>query len=259
MNVSFIAAVLCAALGVGVLAVPGLRFGGILLLCLAAFCGVLALLGVLAEKRRWARRTRGALLALFCAGLAVFSLLEVQIISAANGNADGTDVSCVVILGAGVDGTTPSLTLSARLDAALDYLSDKPDIPVIVSGCRDRYASISEAECMYRYLTARGVNPNRVWKEERATSTRTNFLYSKELMVERGIDPAAPFAYVTSDFHVYRAGLLASTLLPNAPRVYGIAASLPDESYYRVLEINYYIREAFALVNERLFQMDWSL
>lgn len=247
-------AALCAAGGFAVLAVPGLRFSGFLLLCLALFCVALALLGRWADTRRWARILRRSLLALFCAGLACFAVLEALVLSGADGNADDANASCVVILGAGVNGTEPSLMLRVRLDAALAYLADKPDIPVVVSGCQGVGEDITEAECMFRYLTARGVAPERVWKEERATSTRTNFAYSAALLAERGVDPAEGLVFVTNDFHVYRAGVTASV-----PRAYGLAAHLPRNSYYDALEVNYLIREAFALANEYLFRMDLDL
>ncbi len=244
-------AALCAAIGGVCAVVPGLRFGALLLLCAAAFCAVLALLSHLAQTRRWARKLRAALLALFCAGLVLFLVLEALVISGADGDADDAPVSCVVILGAGVNGTQPSLMLWSRLNAALDYLADKPDIPVIVSGCQGRGEAISEAECMYRWLTARGIAPERVWKEERATSTRTNFEYSMALMAERGIDPTDDFAFVTNDYHVYRAARIAGV-----PWAHGVAARLPGSFYYSALQANYFVREAFALANELLFRMD---
>lgn len=247
-------AALCAAGGCAVLIVPGLRFSGFLLLCLAVFCAVLALLGQFAGRYRVARILRTAFLALLCFGTVCFSVLEALVVSGADGSVGDEAASCVVILGAGVNGTEPSLMLCARLDAALAYLADKPDVPVIVSGCQGNGEDITEAECMYRYLTARGIDAARVWKEERATSTRTNFAYSMELMAERGIDPTDHFAYVTNDFHVYRAGVTAG-----AARARGIAAKLPRSPYYDALEINYFIREAFALANELLFRMDLDL
>lgn len=240
-------AALFAAGGFAVLGVPGMRFGALLLLCLAVFCAALALLWSFSRARR-------VLLILFCAGLLGFAVLEALVVSGADGSAEGKDVSCVVILGAGVNGTQPSLMLRARLDAALDYLADKPDIPVIVSGCQGSGEDITEAECMYRYLVARGIPAERVWKEELATSTRTNFACSMALAAARGLDPNAPFAYVTNDFHVYRA-LVAS----GAPRSYGVAAHLPRNPYYDALEVNYFIREAFALANEYLLRMDLDL
>ena len=248
----WILAAACAVLGGLCAAVPGLRFGALLLLCAAAFCAALALLSRLAETRRWARICRTALLALFCAGFALFAVLEAMVISGADGDADDTPVSCVVILGAGVNGTQPSLMLWSRLNAALEYLADKPDVPVIVSGCRGRGEEISEAECMYRWLTAHGIEADRVWKEEQATSTRTNFARSYELMAARGV--SGDFAFVTNDYHVCRAGRIADT-----PLAHGVAARLPRSAYYDVLTLNYYVREAFALANELFFRMDLDL
>ena len=242
---------LCAVLGVVALAVPGLRFGALLLFCAAVFCGVMALLCRFAETRRWAKVCRNVLLALFCAGFAFFLVLEGFVLSGAKGDADDTPVDCVIVLGAGVNGTQPSLILWSRLNAALGYIADKPDVPIIVSGCQGAGEEISEAECMYRWLTAHGVEESRVWKEERASSTRTNFAYSCAMMAERGIDPSADFVFVTSDFHVYRSRMLSGT-----PAAHGVAASLPRSLYYDVLTVNYYVREAFALANELLFRMD---
>lgn len=107
---------------------------------------------------------------------------------------------------------------------------------------------------MYRWLIAHGVEERRVWKEEQATSTRTNFAYSYALMRERGLDPSEPFAYVTNDFHMFRAGMVAE-----APMARGVAARLPRAPYYAALEANYFVREAFALGNEYLFGMDLDL
>lgn len=250
----WIAAAACAVLGGVCAVVPGLRFGALLLLCAAAFCAVLALLSQLAQTRRWAKTCRTVLLALFCAGLALFLVLEAMVISGAKGGADDAPVACVVILGAGVNGTQPSLMLWSRLNAALDYVADKPDVPIIVSGCQGRGEEISEAECMYRWLTAREIAPERVWKEERATSTRTNFAYSTALMAEHGLDPADGFAFVTNDYHVCRAARIAGV-----PWAHGVAARLPRNLYYDALEANYYVREAFALANELLFRMDLDL
>ena len=192
-------AAVLALLGAAGFGVSGMRFSGAL--CWAAALGLIvyAVLDRLAAEKPWARWCARALLALFCAGLAFFLVLEARVISGARGDADGGDAACAVVLGAGVDGTQPSLTLARRLDATLQYIADKPELPVIVSGCRGLGEDISEAECMARYLVAHGVAESRIWKEERASSTRTNFEFSLAMMDERGIAPDAPFAVVTSD------------------------------------------------------------
>ena len=64
----------------------------------------------------------------------------------------------VIVLGAGVNGTEPSLSLRTRLDAALEYLEYWPDIPAVLTGGTGYGEEISEAQCMYDYLTEHGVD-----------------------------------------------------------------------------------------------------
>ena len=52
---------------------------------------------------------------------------------------------------------------------------------------------------------------------------------------------AVAFAYVTNDYHIYRAGRIAGT-----DHACGVAATLPRSAYYDALQLNYYVREAFA-------------
>ena len=254
------AAAALAVLAAALRAVPGMRFSSAL--CAAACLGaaVYALLAALSAKQAWAKWCARLLLTLFWLGFTFFLYLEARVVSGARGDADRPEgISCVLILGAGVDGTQPSLTLARRLDAALGYLADKPGVPVIVSGCRGAGEDISEAECMARYLIARGVDESRIWKEEQASSTRTNFLYSLALMDERGLDAGVPFAVVTSDYHIARSRYIAARagIGPNGAVM--VSSTLPQSAYYALLTANFYVREAFAFANELLLGVDWDL
>ena len=228
----------------------GMRFSGLLLLGIA----VLLLVGMV--LKRWAnhsptgkwfqRISRAGCLAV----IVVLAAFEAQILMAGTQDLSAVQADAVVVLGAGVNGTQPSLSLRTRLDAALDYLEDNPDIPVVLTGGRGYGEAITEARCMYDYLTERGVDPNRLILEENAVNTAQNFSFSRSLLEEAGIDPAEdPVAVVTNDFHIYRARLLA--VRQDYNYAFGIPARLP----WIHLEINYYIREAFALVKTLLF--DW--
>lgn len=238
-------AALLALGGAACLMTPGLRFGGALLLSAAAFVLLLGWLGRLSRRRRWARWARRALLGLFGVGLALFAALEAAVIHGARTEDVPPGVSCVLILGAGVNGTEPSLILETRLEAALSFLEERPEAMVIVSGGQGAGEDISEAACMARWLTARGVAEERILPEDRSTNTRENFAYSTALMESAGLASPAGFAFVTSDFHVARAKVLAG-----GAGVYGIAASLPPGPYYMALRVNYFTREAFALAKE---------
>ena len=220
------------------------RFTGFLFCCAAA---VLAILGVLTqwkEKRRWALWARRGFLALLAAGFLFFAAMEIRVISWARTDNE-TPAAAVIVLGAGVNGTEPSLSLRTRLDAALAYVQDRPDIPIVVSGSQGRGEAISEAQCMYDWLTAHGVDAQRIILEEQANNTKENIQYSLALLAERGIDTTDNLAVVSSDYHLCRASrYLSGKMVP-------VAAHMPAR--YLPLTINYYIRDAFGVAAELVF------
>ncbi|MBO4915442.1 MAG: YdcF family protein [Oscillospiraceae bacterium] len=239
--------------------VSGMRFSAVLCLCAGLYIALFALLDAFSGESVPAKCAKWVMLIAFCAGLAFFCFLEAKVISGARGDGAAHDVSCVVVLGAGVEGVQPSLMLSRRLDVALAYIADKPEVPVIVSGSQGEGELISEAECMARYLSARGIAEERIWKEERATSTRTNLTESLAVMDERKVDTIAPFAVVTSDYHIARTRYIAGEIGITDTQMLTVPSSLPQGVYYSVLTVNYYIREAFALANEMLLGLDLDL
>jgi len=110
----------------------------------------------------------------------------------------------VIVLGASIHGETPSSALKNRLDRAVEYYENNPDAVIVVSGGRGPQEDITEALAMERYLIERGVPAERILKEERATSTRENFAYSKELL-DSYFEGEYSVAFVTDDYHIYRA------------------------------------------------------
>lgn len=233
-------AAVCAVLGTLCRGIPGVKFAGTLFWCAALTLVVFALLRGI--EKPWAKWARRVLLAVLIVGAAAFAAMEALVISGARTDERAEEAECVIILGAGVNGTEPSLMLSSRLRAALDFIADKPDIPIICSGGQGPGEEISEADCMAEWLIAHGVDGARIHREDRSTSTKENFAFSYALMEELGIDAADNFAFVTNDYHVYRAGRIAG-----GDNACGVAATLPRSAYYDGLQLNYYVREAFAL------------
>ena len=109
-----------------------------------------------------------------------------------------------------VYGEHASRSLRERLDAALIYLEENPNSQCIVSGGMGEGEKISEAECMYRYLTKKGINSSRIIKEDKSTSTRENLRFSKKIMEEKGL--GNNIAIATSEYHQYRASQIAKSL-----------------------------------------------
>lgn len=122
-------------------------------------------------------------------------------------NARG-DEQAVIVLGAAVHGRELSHTLQARLDAALAYHDRNPAAVIVVSGGRGPQEDLPEALAMQEYLEGRGVRPTLILRDDRSTSTEENFALSLRLLDAR-LTPGYTVAFVTSDFHVYRAERIA--------------------------------------------------
>lgn len=211
---------------------PGYKFAGLALLGLSALIPVYHFL-----RHDFLRRVLTALLAL---GFVVLSITGGTIARLANGNAEA-EADYLIVLGCQVRGTVPSRMLRQRLDAALDYLNAHPDATAIVSGGMGPGEDITEAQCMYDYLTAAGIDPSRILLEDRATSTMENLRFSLELM-----EPNSTAAIVSNEFHLYRAGQMAQIL--------GLDASLvPASTEYPILLASYFLREIFAVWKFHLF------
>lgn len=238
----FAAALVFLALAVLLRFVPGLRFSALLCLCATAVLFIFYLLEHFARRgHRAAAWCELALIAALLLGFSLFTVLETMVVRGSFADESDAPVSAVIVLGAGVNGETPSLTLRTRIDAAAAYLEEHPDVPVVLSGGQGPGEAITEAECMRRALVRRGVDESRLYPEERSTSTQENLRYSRAILEELGVDPAQRVAIVTSDFHHYRARLMWGGDTAAVP------AHLPSALYFQCLTVNYFIREAFGL------------
>ena len=238
----FAAALVFLALAVLLRFVPGLRFSALLCLCATAVLFIFYLLEHFARRgHRAAAWCELALIAALLLGFSLFTVLETMVVRGSFADESDAPVSAVIVLGAGVNGETPSLTLRTRIDAAAPYLEEHPDVPVVLSGGQGPGEAITEAECMRRALVRRGVDESRLYPEERSTSTQENLRYSRAILEELGVDPAQRVAIVTSDFHLCRARLMWGGDTAAVP------AHLPSALYFQCLTVNYFIREAFGL------------
>lgn len=146
----------------------------------------------------------------------------------------------IMVLGCGVNGDVPSLSLQERINAAYDYLSENPETICIVSGGQGDGENISEALCMYQHLTAMGIDDSRIWMEAQSTSTAENLRYSIALIEGKtGIRPER-IGLLSSDYHLFRAGLVA-----DAQNI--AAVPIPAKTTWPSLWLNYFLREIVAV------------
>ena len=225
---------------------PGYDFTGLALLGAAALIPLYHGIRLLYPGHRTLSKGLHMALTLFL--IVFFAAAAVTwgiIVSSARGT-ENPESEYLVVLGAGVNGTVPSRSLRERLDAALRYLAEHPDAVAIVSGGQGSGEDITEAQCMYDYLTEKGIDPARVWMEPEATNTLENLKFSLDIIQERqGVRPGK-VAIVSSEYHLHRAGIFAGWL--------GLEAELvPAKTEIFPLRWNYYLREVFAVWYYSLF------
>ncbi len=128
----------------------------------------------------------------------------------------------VIILGCSVKGEEPSQMLRLRIEAAEKFLKENPESNAVLSGGQGPGEDITEALCMYRELTSRGISANRLYMEGLSTSTKENIAFSKEIIEKEGLNTNV--AIVSNNFHLYRASLIVNNADLN---FYGISAFTP--------------------------------
>ena len=226
-----IAAILVVAASVLNFALSGYNYIAYTLYFLAALIVAFGIIGKVLKV---------ILLILLIAGVVYFGAVELPIIGGASGDAD-FDADYIIVLGAAVHGDTPSLALTERLTAAKDYLDGHPDCVAVVSGGQGSNEDVSEAQAMYDWLTAEGIAPERIIMEDRATSTYENILFSYEY-----IGDDARVAIVSSEYHLFRAKLIATAL---GHEVGTVAAHTTRPG----VRLNYFIREVFGVTYYSIF------
>lgn len=143
----------------------------------------------------------------------------------------------LIVLGAGVDGDTPSPILQDRINAAYAYLTKFPDTVCIVTGGKGDTENLSEAQCMYNHLTQMGIDGNRIWMEDRATSTVENFKYSIELLQAKTGGIPESVGVLSNEFHLFRASLMAEDQGLEPFFIAAPTSSIGSRIYYTVREI----------------------
>lgn len=172
-------------------------------------------------------------------------ITEVPIVANARTDAND-DTRFLVVLGARVNpGGEPSFSLLLRLESALAFLESHPQATAILSGGQGKDEDMTEAQAMYQWLVAHGVDPQRLVLEPRATNTRENLAFSFDLIRERGYGPSGCTAVVSSSYHLYRAKIIARQL---GVEVTGVWSSPGNPA----VTLNYFIREAPAVWKELL-------
>lgn len=224
-------------LGLCFYTMPGYDFSGLICMGIAALSVCYGMFAQFPGRIiKWLRRCLTGFLIL---GIVLAAVTGVLIVKASKG---ASDLSCeyIIVLGAGVNGTEPSLILTERLQATKAYLTENEDAICVVSGGQGAGERITEAACMQDYLIKNGIDANRIWLEEKATSTWENLEFSLALIESKTGARPTRVGIVSNEFHLFRAGMMAEEL--------GLdGVGIPAKTSWVSLRINYFLREIVGI------------
>ncbi len=167
-------------------------------------------------------------------GICIFLVILSLIISKMNVK-PVKNLDYIIVLGAQVKESGPSVVLRYRLDRAVSYLKENDNTLVIVSGGKGINEPATEASVMKEYLVNNGINENRIIIEDKSNTTKENLINSKKITRDN-----KSIGIVTNNFHMYRALLIGKKY-----KVKAVGIPSKSNSYYLP---NNLLREVFAYI-----------
>lgn len=182
-----------------------------------------------------ARRLKRVFTTLLCVGLVLVGITEFFIIKASLGEPKER-CDYAVVLGAKVRESGPSASLWDRIYGARDYLEAHPEVIAIVSGGQGPEEPMTEAKAMADALVELGIDKDRIWLEDKATSTWENLNFALNLIEERTGSRPEKIGIISSEYHLFRASLFADAC--------GVESVLiPAQTSVFTQRINHFMRE----------------
>lgn len=182
---------------------------------------------------------------LFVVGLCIFIVVEGRIIYEGH-HYDREKPDYLMILGAGLRGDKISTTLLYRLESAMEFNKQYPDVKIIVSGGQGEGEDITEALAMKNYLVSHGIDENLIISEDKSTNTYENFSYTKKLLDEEVGSKDYTITIISNDFHMYRAKYLGEKVGFNC-------LGYPAKSHISSTVI-FHVREFFGVIKAYIFE-----
>ena len=149
---------------------------------------------------------------------------------------DSNDIDCIIILGAGVRGNSPSPMLEDRLITGMNLYNQGMSSKIIVSGDHGK-EYYDEVNVMKDYLLENDIPSENIFMDHAGFSTYDSIYRAKEIF------KADKVIIVTQEYHLYRALYIAKELDLEA---YGVTANRREYNYQLKREI----REIAARVKD---------
>lgn len=174
--------------------------------------------------------------AMFLIGIITFTAVMIYVVGGTKMTAKNE--STLIVLGCRVKWDKPSLALVERCRAAAKYMKKNENAVAILSGGQGADENISEAECMYDLMQSFGIDKNRLYIENKSTSTDENIEFCKKIIEENGL--SNNIAIATSEYHIRRALMICKR--------HGLNAKAVPSKTVDYTKPPFYAREVFGVL-----------
>lgn len=232
-------------------AFPSIIFVNIATIIGSTFGALLIILGVFLQKfialckslckSKLGKSTLFSVLSIFLVCIIALGSAMGSVVACSDTNADGQDT--LIVLGCFVKNGKPSYSLTQRINACYDYLVSNPKSVAVLSGGQGSDEIMSEAKCMYDVLVQKGINPDRLYMEDKSTNTNENIKYSLEIIETEKL--SKNIAVVSNDYHLKRSTMIAKKQGVEVKRI-SAGSTLLDKP-------NFYLREGLGVIKEFIF------
>ncbi len=165
-------------------------------------------------------------------------MLIIMLQSAYMSSYKGEDPATVIVMGCMVEDGEASNMLKARLNVAYNELEENPSYSCVVTGGLTDGEPLSESEVMKNYLVDRGIDPSRIYQEDKATDTEENITNSVNIIAENNLPENVIIA--TDGFHQFRSLYYSRWL--------GFESYSTSSLSALGLVVGYYTREMLAIL-----------
>ena len=157
------------------------------------------------------------------------------------------ELDYIIVLGAQMRESGPSVIYRYRLEKACQYLEQNPDTICITTGGAGANERISEGQGGKEYLVSLGISESRIFAEETSRDTTENIENALAIIRDSSrAEEDMSIGVVTNGFHVFRGVNIARKL--TKAHVCGIAA------YMQARFIpNNMVRECFGIIRDLLY------
>lgn len=156
------------------------------------------------------------------------------------------DKDYLIVLGAGLlNGEQVTPLLAGRIDAGIAFIHQQLSKTgkraiLVMSGGQGSDEKIPEALAMRNYALSKGVADTDILLEDKSSTTLENLRFSKKILDDRSKGVSYQSAFVSNDYHIFRAGVFA--------RLVGLNSDGIGSRTARFFLPNAFIREYIAMI-----------